>query len=194
MATGFGCMIVGPAGSGKVSDKTCLWESLADNHLHFCLVNHDLRLAVSCWSIGPHTQGMQSWPSCGSVQVQVRHRYPWSDFSRRCTRARELRTKRRTSLLPRAPSWERWLAHRRASRVCRGQLRHLWLSWLSGTLLAPRRHVETGRRNHKDRLPSLCSILLWRDISERANEVYRHKSHLNINDDVHGPASRQRSD
>ena len=179
MATGFGCMVVGPAGSGKVSAQIKWLSRFLTRMFHF-LVDNVPHLAASGGVDRTNNQSLQFRPGCRSVQVPLRHRHSWFDLAWGRARVRKLWSKWRSSILHGASSWEHWLAGGRAGRV-RGRLIYPFrLSWSDRAIFALRCDVKTQLCDNKEWFLSLRSVLRRWHLPKRADQIYCNQSYVSI--------------
>ena len=174
MATGFGCFVVGPAGSGKV---------LLFIHSYF-IVNFMPRHIRSRGDGQEDLQSLQPGPSSRNLQVQMWYWHPWSYFSGWCVIWDELRSQWWAGLLHGVPDRQPGLADERALRVCRGVLRPVWLPRVSGALLPSGRDDSPYQGNPEEWVLLVRHLLLWWDLRERAIQVHRGMPDLPLSHDL----------
>ena len=174
MATGFGCMVVGPAGSGKVSDTRY------ELRLQILSVHDVPHSATGGRAARKNTQGLQSWPCSWGIQIYLWHRHQRPNFTRRCLRARKLWAKRRPCLLHGTLGWEHWVAHRWACRILRWVIHPLWLPGANWTLFTSRRDDTPCCGNHQDWFQHVRRLLCRWNKLDGTHEVHRNLSHLRV--------------
>ena len=176
MATGFGCMVVGPAGSGKVSFLLFLTK--------FPLVNDVSRPSAGSWTTRKDSKSLQSRSSCRCVQIYVRYRRPRPNFTWWRTRNRKLRSEWGPCLLYGALGGEHWMAAWRVARIRRWFVHTVWLPRLNRTLLTFGCNDTIKLGDYEKWVQSLCGLLFRWHLPQWANKVHLYMPHISIYHDA----------
>ena len=199
MAQGFGCMVVGPAGSGKVI--TIFQANNDSRHSVTCCKNQG-SLTSECTRCAIWIQRLRS--SSTSVTLVSADwllanqctffRYQRSDITRRCSGRAEIWPEWRSGLLYGVLDRECRLVDWRAKWVCRGFLHPFWLSRPDRALLSLGCHVAPGQSNLESWISHQCCLLRRWDLHQWAFQVHLGLFHCALNNDSTWSPSPQCAD